>query len=325
MARNFISESTAPGQAQARESLVPGALGRSWGTRSRRRVAWKATGVLAVAAALVAGFILADRTVDPSRAEFANPQLAGSDSAQSVVDRPLDGLIGETHVAAQSEQAQPVAAVNDVLEEVPEPLQAEHLRLAIESTLVGQIDPGEFLQAALALTRLEISKEAEAELSSSGAKRYAVLGTPDGMSAELWVRHDANENFGNAVLTYNVRVKTSPDEIVEGAVRRGLDAQITVWTDAQGGTKTFGVLTDCMFSRESWDLGLGYENRIIPTGALFAFDPARPFEWTAKSVVLSNGHPGFAQTAPPCVGGQWPQLNDLELLKAGLMATYKSL
>lgn len=206
----------------------------------------------------------------------------------------------------------------------PQELCAQSLRTAIETTLVSQIDPGEFLDTALALTRLDVRATPIPESHPSGALRYPVLGTPEGVNAELWVRRSDNAAHGGPVLSYRISLPAAEGYLMEGAERTGLDAEITLWTDKSGQCKNFAIYTDCRPTPDTVRASFGSAEQ-IPTGALFSCDTEHPMEWTAKDCLLQGGMPKDSTQSQPAVRGQWPRTDDLNRLKTHLQRVYSSL
>lgn len=213
----------------------------------------------------------------------------------------------------------------DAVPPIPESLEPASLRTAIEKTLAGRIDPGAFLDTALELSKLEISKTPYPMPDVSGAMRYPILGTPEGVTAELWVATPKSSVFGGPLLTYHVNVATPSDYMLEGVARRGLEAQISLWTDKSGNVKNYGVLTDSLVAGgRSNELGIDWKSGTYPTGALFSFDAANPLDWTAKNCIIEQG--ALKDADGSCaVTGAWPRLNDLGTLKEGLLRQYGTL
>jgi hypothetical protein len=232
----------------------------------------------------------------------------------------------EAAVRQQVEPELPNEVATDSTTDIPAALQAERLRLAIETTLVGGIDPGGFLDTALALSALEISKRPIPEPSPFGEIRYPLLGTPEGVSAELRVARSTTATFSGPVLTYHINVATPEEYILEGAARRGLEAQIALWTDKQGNVKHYGVLTDSSVDvRKSRQVGLAWDDRKVRTGAIFTYDAARPYESTATNCGVNDGVPYDSDGQATAIHGHWPRTDDLDRLKSGLLNQYSKL
>jgi hypothetical protein len=126
-------------------------------------------------------------------------------------------------------------------------------------------------------------------------------------------------------MSYRITVAPPEGYIFEGAVRKSLEANITLWTDAEGKVKNFGVLTDSDVSSKTREMGLGWENRTIPTGVLFSYDVDQPLNWTAKSRGLENGLPFISEKTPPLLQGEWPRTNDLNALRNNLVNIHSKL
>ena len=264
------------------------------------------------------------------RAELDNGHSSSSRSIGAADDTKLAQGVKAEALAAPERKVEPnpsapseAAAISNAA--IPDALQPVSLRLAIETTLVGQIDPGGFLDTALALSALEISSKPIPEPTASGSIRYPLLGTPDGVTAELWVAGNKTATFGGPRLTYHVNVTPPDGYIFEGAARRGLEAQIALWTDPAGKVKHYSVITDCAIAPRSRQIGLGWEDRKIATGAFFSYDAAHPGEWSATNCGFNDGVVYDADDQPTTVQGAWPRTDDLERLKNGLSNQYGKL
>jgi hypothetical protein len=281
-------------------------------------------GVGLFAVVVVVGLIRFSRQADTVPEGVPTLDVAGEQSVR-VPEPEFTGDVRSSHepVAADVESAvtgDAVAVDSDGLRL----LQSKTLQLTIESTLMGQVDPGAFLDTALALSKLEISKSPIPEPSVSGAIRYPLLGVPEGVTAELWVARATTERFTSPLLTYHLSVNTSTDYVFEGAARNGLVAKISLWTDRQGNVSNYGVLTESMVSGRSRKVGLDWMGRTVPIGVLFSYDPSHPYEWSATTSVLKDGMSEDLPD-PAIVHGQWPRLDDLEALKSGLLKQYGAL
>ena len=209
-------------------------------------------------------------------------------------------------------------------EATSEALTPTSVQLAIESTLVGQMDPGQFLDIGLALSRLEVSGKAIPMGDESGAVRYPVLGTPDGVSAELWVRHSSTPEYASPILAYHVKLAPSDGYVFEGAMRRGLEVHIQVLNDDHGAIKRFGVLTDSQLSAKTFGIGLGLQGRKIPTGMYFDCYADRPLEWKMLDCSVDNGRPSETESMST-IHGKWPRTDDVGLMNTGLLKQFSKL
>jgi hypothetical protein len=82
----------------------------------------------------------------------------------------------------------------------------EEIRTAMEVALLGVLDPGAFMDVALLLTELEVASKPIPEPDPSGAMRYPVLGTPDGIRANLLVARTGNPKYANPVLALRFQI-----------------------------------------------------------------------------------------------------------------------
>jgi hypothetical protein len=203
---------------------------------------------------------------------------------------------------------------------LPAAIQPAHLQSEIESTLAGHMDPGAFLDAALALTKLEVSDRPIPEPHPNGAIRYPILGTPEGVTAELWVRGAKTQLYSSPVLTYNVEIGMPEGYVFEGAVRRHMTVQITVWNDKQGEPKRFDILTD---SRTHYDSNWLHSQ--MPTGAAFSVDIDNPNGWVSANCGTLNGIPYDSNGSPVTLLGKWPRTEDIKLLGSGLLNVHSKL
>lgn len=270
----------------------------------------------ALVVAVVVGVNLADR--DPRLIDTTT----SANSAPAHGAAPID--IESNHRTGVGEIHQDDSTISTSITENSESaassLAAETLKLEIESTMVGMIDPGSFLDTALALSKLEVSKSPLPEPHPSGAIRYPVLGLPEGTKAELWLLQSKTGEYGSPRMMYHLTVDQPNPYIFEGAARKALEAQISLWTDTEGNVKHFGVLTESMVSGRSAELGMPAADRKLPIGALFSYDASRPHEWHASSSFLDNDRPVEDTANAPAVRGQWPRTEDLEVLKRGLLS-----
>ena len=258
---------------------------------------------------------------DPARGPAeANPTAAPSSNAVALfapkneeARAPNDGLSEAIVDVVEQADSSPVSAART------DALDANHLRTALEDSLYGQIDPNIFLQAALALTELEVGDEALEALPPE-ITGYPILGTPEGISAELWIGNPPKEVYGSA-RSYVIRCE-SPEGlyVVEGAARSDLKTQVSIWTDPHGQVKNFGVLTEMNISGETMRLGLPLDS--VPTGLLYSYDVDTPFEVAGQQNGLINGQPGPWRDSSLVVSGDTLRSEDLELLSVGLLSTH---
>jgi hypothetical protein len=239
----------------------------------------------------------------------------------------VDALSFEETVPNESLDAGPVEAV----ERADSPpatapssgaLDLERMQAALEDSLHGHIDPNTFLEAALALTELDVGGEALEPGPIPGVTRYPILGTPDGISAELWIGDPPESVYGSA-RSYVIDCKLPEEQyIAEGAVRGGMRAQVTIWTDLDGKVKNFGVVTDMEISGMSVRLGMPLDD--VPTGLLYSYDPAEPFDVVGYQAGISSGQPTSWKNRPLVISGRTPPDESLDMLSAGLLSAHAS-
>jgi hypothetical protein len=200
-------------------------------------------------------------------------------------------------------------------------LDANQLRAGLENSLFGQIDPDYFLKAALALTELPVG-DVILRPHPSGATRFPVLNTPEGISAELWIGAPPPEHYKSA-MSYVINCEPPEGEyFVEGAIRFRCKAQVTVWTDVDGRAKYFGVLTEMGVSGETLRLGLELDR--VPTGLHYTFDVDNPLEVAGQQNGMINGGPGPWKDTSLIIAGDIPRKDDIELLNIGMESAYKN-
>lgn len=279
--------------------------------------------VLAVAGGVVALWMKNSNPQPAVEPEIRTITTPRSDETQ-VIDEASDRQSLPPETIPVAEPPAPEVAVST--EPVPEAIQAANIQSAIEATVAGHLDPGAFLDTALALSKLEVRKNPIPEANAFGAIRYPVLGTPEGVTAELWLRYSNNTKFGNPVMTYHVTVPPPEGYVLEGVARGGLQAEITLWTDGHGNVKNFGVLTESKVAyKQSQERGLQWRTGIVPTGVLFSYDPNSPFDWAAKNCGLKDGSPWESAHSAAIVSGKWPQTDSLDLLKTSLLNIHSKL
>jgi hypothetical protein len=252
--------------------------------------------------------------------EAVSPRVADVEVPDESISQPELAPREIQEVAKVPEEPDATASTPDDEASQPESeVFGPRLITALEATLDGDVDPCAFLDAALELSKLEVDPRAIPEASPSGEIRYPLLGTPQGVSAELWIRRSNNPNHDPTVLTYAMKFDRPSDSYtLAGAARHGPEAQITIWRDREGKLSYFGVLTNFYLWRTR------PEGR-IPLGSLYALDVSKPFE--VKGSVSAMTPTGIAEDrdALRLVGCPWPRMDDLERLKSGMLAMHAKL
>ncbi len=202
------------------------------------------------------------------------------------------------------------------------------LRNTMEGTLMGSIDPGAVLDAALlVLSSSEISKQPIPEADPTGAIRYPLLGTPDGFKAELWVQRTNNQEFGNPVLS--LRLECAPPTepyVVAGAARRGSNVTITAFMDSSTGqVRHFNILTDFELSSDNRNLGIPIDQARIPFGLLYNLDMRNPLSSTARAFGVNNGNHESREVPLTLVGGPWPREDGISQFGTSMFGMYHKL
>jgi len=201
--------------------------------------------------------------------------------------------------------------------------KVDQFRLAMESSLLGVLDAGAFLDTALLLTELEVASNAIPESDPSGALRYPVLGTPEGIQAELRIGQTSNPNFASPTLGLKIHVDlpNSP-YLLEGALRQEAEATMQIWIDPNGKIKHLGILTDFQPAPDGRDLMLSQGS--IPLTAHYSLD-LESLTWTSTSSLLKDGSLQDQALPVTFLGRTCPQLGELEKLSSGLTEMYESL
>lgn len=141
-------------------------------------------------------------------------------------------------------------------------LALEELAVTLENHLVmtlhGGIDVGGMIDIASSLMDLEVDRRAVPEPTQSGSLSFPILGTPEGMRAQLVVRHADGTQFAKERLSLRVQM----DPTSSGGVERDLsEVYFTCWRDREGRLKDFSILTTAYPSADttgSVPLGVTY-------------------------------------------------------------------
>jgi hypothetical protein len=193
-----------------------------------------------------------------------------------------------------------------------------------EASFAGVVDPEIFLEAALQLVQLEVDPRAIPEPDFTGGIRFPILGTPEGMSAELRVARTRNQTFAEDVTSVILRVDPGTDPyIVEGASREAPQASMTVWRDRESGDVThFAVLCTMDFDAQNRSLGLAPFAGEIPMSVHYAMGVDDPLNPVTTMAGIQNGTFINDLDRPFSVGLE-PQRRDLRRLSSGLLAQYE--
>lgn len=187
----------------------------------------------------------------------------------------------------------------------------ERLRSAIEASVYERLDPGAVLEVGELLVDLEAGERAIPEPDPSGELRFPILGTPEGLSAELRVARA--QNYAN-VLVLKTSLTPPPEPYyLEGVLRAELSCRIQIWTDMNGELSDFSILTTVQpHYRESQRQGLPFETGTIIEGVLYHLKIGNPTEAQMTAIGLRDG---VASNWPiPVVIDQmgWPELGRIE-------------
>ena len=278
---------------------------------------------LGVALAAVASFLLVLREEEPSDAGPWEDALE-SESAAGDGDVVREPLVPRAPVAAARPDATAAELASTTDPPATRPAAPDDVRSllarSIEDTLSGAVDAASFLEAALELTELEIGR-AVPEPHPSGAVRYRLLGAPEGVHPELWIRKTSNPAFDSAVLTLAVTLDPPAEGYAVAGVPRGApELQITVWTDPGGELAHFGVHTDVRP-----DAGGGRPDGRVAEGLLYDFDAKNPHQVVGSMHGSVDRHPVELDDPIYLVGSAWPRAADLARLNARLRAMYDEL
>lgn len=188
----------------------------------------------------------------------------------------------------------------------------EQMRIALETSLSGTLDPEAILDAALALGRLEVDTRAYSEPDPSGCTVYPLLGAPAGTRAELWVGRSSKPDV-DRVLSMRIELDALDSPyLLEGCSRAKAIAQLQVQLDSQGQPLNLSILTDFPPSRLNRDLGIPLEQGEIAQGVLWTFDADDPDDWRARTHGLAEGLPGSWEEPSLLLAGRWPAPEKVE-------------
>lgn len=151
-----------------------------------------------VACALCAWGVLFLRSEGPR----FNPSVTGTPTQA--------GVTAQREVAVDADTGKPeptnirAVAISETGDEKSTPHQdeltplLERLRSAIEASVYERLDPGAVLEVGELLVDLEAGERAIPEPDPSGELRFPILGTPEGLSAELRVARA--QNYANVLV-----------------------------------------------------------------------------------------------------------------------------
>jgi RNA polymerase sigma-70 factor (ECF subfamily) len=196
----------------------------------------------------------------------------------------------------------------------------DDLRAAVEETLVAQINPGRFLDAALVLIELDIDQHAAVKPGFSGTLKIPLLNPPDGMTVELWLSASKSTQYESRVPSLRVTLAPPNDHYSVAGIHRGkADIQISLWTDRSGAVHDFTVVTECQPAPDNWvSMPVAQSGRIV-TGAIYHFDVEHPVDAGADEAGIEAGLPYDSEGSVSVHGvliGE--RVLDLERLNAGI-------
>ena len=282
--------------------------------------------VTVIAAVGICALVVAAITLGIDFQRFDRPQPADVRTDILAAKAPEGIVVGEESSVRSvlNEEVESESSVQAIDEDeslsLLAAIQPTHLQLEIESTLAGHMDPGAFLDTALALTKLKVSDRPIPEPHPNGAIRYPVLGTPEGVTAELWVKRPKTHLYSSPLLSYNVEIGMPEGYVFEGAMRRNMGVRISIWNDREGQPERFGIITN---SRGHDDPHWAHSQ--MPTGALFSVDIDNPNGWVSAKMGALNGIPYHSSDSPVTLLGKWPRIEELKLLGSGLLNVYSKL
>ena len=186
----------------------------------------------------------------------------------------------------------------------------ERLRLCIEESMLGALDPGEILDMALGVAALDLERQMPTETDAAGRIAYAYLGTPEGMDASLRVQRSVRTGALGLTLKMDLAGSEAP---VHGFVRAGSSAEILMRVDGDGRATTFSILTESQPSGANFGQGIDPTRGQVPTGMLYHFDLTAPSDWKVAMQGLVDGQPTSWDSPVTLTGNH---LDDLEKISA---------
>ena len=197
------------------------------------------------------------------------------------------------------------------------PLNSAALRMALEDSMYGHLDPSVFLDMALALTELEVGEDA-LEQRANSTVRYPIVGMPEGIEGEYWVCSSRNPEFSTVRMYALSSRAPGPDYYVEGAGRSLLQAKIGVWTDLDGRVSNFAVTTQMHVSAEH--IRSGFPREGVPEALHYGYDVNNPHESSSYLIGMLNGTSTRLDDRPTYINTTALPVEDLERLSAGMLA-----
>jgi hypothetical protein len=197
------------------------------------------------------------------------------------------------------------------------PALLDHLELSLR----GVMEPEVFLEVAHLLTQLEVQPVAIPIPDGSSAIKFPILGTPEGMTAELWVARPRSPKFAEHL---SLRLSINADQepyVVEGASRYAPEAQIGIWRDSGGAIKNLAILATMSPDGNNAGLGIALGEGEIPTGLHYTWHADDPLASTVTMGGMRDG--AIANLDRPTRMGAEPGRPDVEQLSAALAAMYE--
>ncbi|MCI0589847.1 MAG: hypothetical protein L0323_23785 [Planctomycetes bacterium] len=193
----------------------------------------------------------------------------------------------------------------------------ETFKYAVEGALRGMFDLDAFLDMALILARLDVDPRAVPEPDPSGAIRFPLRGTPEGIQAEFWVRKTSNSDLGRDVFSLYVTTTSEKEPpFIEGAARQPPGTEITVWTDHNGRLRNFVVLaTMNPDGRATKRLGIPLSEGEIPMSLFYSYDVDDPSQCVLRMSGLVDGR--LANLTRPIVTSGDPQRRMTDVVQLG--------
>jgi RNA polymerase sigma-70 factor (ECF subfamily) len=273
-----------------------------------------------------------------NRPQSASAQLTSVTASATHVAPAIndvdDKATARTHAPVVQETSSAITAPGELIDsKQPEPTLAflkDRLRAEIEGTLSGQVNPTFYLDLATRLTALEPGTVL-LEPDPSGAVRFPLEGTPEGMHAELLLRKTNNPRFDSRVCTLLITLDNSAEPyVVDGVKRRPAQAQVTLWRGQDGSVRNFGILTNLAVNQRP-ELG----DRISES-TLFNYDVDNPyaaaghvsgmvFSPGAVPGTLTGGLQNYSEIPITVIGGKWPNTEGLDKFNVGMQTLYGKL
>lgn len=199
----------------------------------------------------------------------------------STVSRAPEDHTSETRVAGADEDKPRLLAASaagsaagdaplpDANRQVADPLL--DLRSAIDASVFGRIDLATVFDVAEGMLELDVDPLVNLEPDPLGDLRFSILGTPEGLSAQLVV---LNSHKYADVLSLEMQIEgLGKPYLLDGTPRAESNVTITAWFDDEGSPQSLSVLTNVLpHYKQMHDDGIDFFAGQVLVGMTYRLD-----------------------------------------------------